>query len=345
MASVIYLTDTRFGQQAWKHPSARHRCYHYADALLALGHTAAVAPLDRVSDVMLKRFDHAIFHRPIYSKRFERVFNSCLEASVRTHVDYDDLIFDPDVAKHSPLFIEGARSIEKVEDHFRLNMKAASYFDSFISSTRFLAERLRQLFPIKHLTILPNSLPRLFTCPVVSRFPDDIPTIGYYPGSNGHGEDFKLVKPALLEVLNDSNARLLIAGRLNQRYYSELSDVHYVPFTTYNNYLSLLARVDVSIAPLVDNVFSQCKSAVKLIESVAVGTPIVATSIQDVIDHSNSMSVVVHDKNQWQQCLTKALTKVVSNAEPRGEKVKTIAAQFSVNNRVPVLLEHLQCVA
>ena len=345
MASVIYLTDTRFGQQAWKHPSARHRCYHYADALLALGHTAAVVPLDRVNDKVLKGFDHAVFHRPTYSKRFDCAFNSCVKASVCTHADYDDLIFDSDVAKYSPLYIEGTRSIGKVENQFRLNMKAANYFDNFISSTQFLADRLRQLFPHARLTVLHNSLPRLFTCPSVNRLPGDIPTIGYFPGSNGHGEDFKLVQPALLKVLSDSNARLLIVGRLNHRYYSGVPDVHSVPFSTYNNYLSLLASVDLSIAPLVDNVFSQSKSAVKLIESVAVGTPIVATANQDVIDHSNSMSTAVYDKSQWQQCLSKALSKVVSSTEPCGEKAKKIAEKYSVNSRMPVLLEHFQCAA
>ena len=138
MASVIYLTDTRYGQRAWQHPSARHRCYHYADALLFQGANASVLPIDQVTGAVLKGVDHVIFHRPVLSKRFSRAINYCRDADVQIHADYDDLIFNPDFASYSPQHISGGKDIVKVQQQFESTHSAAQCFNSFLVSTAYL---------------------------------------------------------------------------------------------------------------------------------------------------------------------------------------------------------------
>lgn len=349
MASVIYLTDTRFGQHAWHHPSARHRCYHYSDALLANRRRSAVMAMDRVSVPMLSGFDHVVFHRPAYNKRFVHAMDCCAKASVKIHADYDDLIFQPDYAQHSPLYVNGKRSLVKVAEQFDMNYKAARYFSNFISSTRFLEARLREVFSGALVTVVPNSLPRLFYPPVKSVQQGFGLTIGYFPGSSGHDEDFKTISAALSEVLNDG-VRLLIVGRINSDSYQGLSNVYRAPFADYGDYLDLLSKVDVSIAPLVDNTFNQSKSAVKLIESVSVGTPIVASANLDMHDHSNPLASLVGNSNDWKVALDERLSqsKAQSDKQHMGVKneiVNSLIERFSVASRLSLLDEHLQCAA
>ncbi len=342
MASVIYLTDTRYGQRAWQHPSARHRCFHYADALLANGEDSLVASMERITVDVLRKYDHAVFHRPVWNKRFEHAIGCCREASVKIHADYDDLIFHREFAQYSPLYLAGNRAINKVEQQFESTYKAALCFDSFLVSTTYLEEKLRGVFPRVATSVLPNSLPLNFNQPVSDRQNSDLMTIGYFPGSRGHGKDLQSVIPALKENLN-ANVRLLIVGRVNERDYADLENVVQLPFANYSDYLHLLSLVDISIAPLVDNVFNQSKSAVKLIESVSVGTPVVASTNQDMQDHANELADLVECESDWAECLGGALSKAAVR-ENKKTVVDELVERFSVTSRLPVLQEHLQCV-
>ena len=89
--SVVYVTDTRYGQNAWHDPSARHRCYHFADALVAESWKSAVIHIEQISENLLAKFDHIIFHRPKYSRRFVKALEMCRRCDVVVHADYDDL--------------------------------------------------------------------------------------------------------------------------------------------------------------------------------------------------------------------------------------------------------------
>ncbi len=344
MASVIYLTDNRFGRRAWDHPSARHRCYHYADALLAVGENSSVVPMESVSVEMLAGFEHAIFHRPTDNGRFRHALKCCQSASIQIHADYDDLVFLSEFAECSPLFINGNQSIDKVKNQFARNHRAASCFKNFISSTEYLGTKLQKEFPESLVSVVPNSLPRLFNAPSINIDSNAPLTVGYFPGSKSHAKDFKVIYESLRDLLI-GDIRLLIAGRMDKRDYSGLDNVTYVPFTGYDDYLRMLSMVDLSVAPLVENVFNESKSAVKLIESVSVGTPVLATENQDMRDHENSLSVLINHAANWRQSLHETLYTAREMREQHKAAAMELADQYSVKSRLPLLREHLQCAA
>jgi len=297
--------------------------------------------MERVSVKMLEGFEHVVFHRPSYNKRFQHALSCCHKTSVSIHADYDDLIFHPDFAEHSPLYLTGNRRLENVVKLFKKNHQAAQYFKSFILSTDYLCLKVQNIFAGVETCLLHNSLHRLFIHPK-SQVNGDTPlTIGYFPGSHGHGEDFNSIASVLNKIVADG-VRLLIVGRLDNRYYNNLSNVVHIPFSNYSKYLYCLANVDVSIAPLTSSIFNDSKSAVKLIESVAVSTPIVASSNGDMIDHQNSMATLLDNNDDWYQALMGCL---VSSRETNNESVATeLANRYSVNARIPVLRDYLQCV-
>ena len=343
MASVLYLTDTRYGQRGWNHPSARHRCYHYADALDAAGYRSKVVPLERVTSAMLSRFKHVVFHRPEMNKRFLHAFDICRQRSVKVHADFDDLVFCADYAAESPLYLNGGRKLSQVQEQFRSSARAAGMFEHFLVSTRFLKEKLEQHLSPQQVTVLPNSLPRLFRRPGLAPDNPGDKVIGYFPGSRGHEADFQSIHTTLRHLLG-KQMRLLIVGRWNNPAIEELPGVVHLPFSDYNQYLKLLTRVEVSVAPLENNVFNKAKSAVKLIESVSVGTPIVASAIPDMQDHNNPLAVMVENEKEWESSIVAALN-MAENRDLVNRESERLASCYSVNNRLDTLREHFEWAA
>lgn len=106
--------------------------------------------------------------------------------------------------------------------------------------------------------------------------------IGYFSGTSSHQEDFRIVEPALLSFLGQhDDAQLLIGGsfRLSKSLYElYLSGrVTVMPKVDYCTLQYLQASVDVVLAPLVIDSFTNCKSALKVFEAGIVGTPACAS--------------------------------------------------------------------
>jgi glycosyltransferase involved in cell wall biosynthesis len=106
--------------------------------------------------------------------------------------------------------------------------------------------------------------------------------IGYFSGTSSHQDDFALVRDVLVRFLSEhDNACLLVGGHLGLD--DELlglrrdGKVIAMPHVDYVTLQYLQASADVVLAPLVDSPFSDCKSALKVFEAGAVGTPACAS--------------------------------------------------------------------
>lgn len=101
--------------------------------------------------------------------------------------------------------------------------------------------------------------------------------IGYFSGTASHQDDFELVRPALLRLLaEDSNTCLLLGGHLNiddQLWpYLQSGQLVLMPRVDYVTLQYLQSAVDVVLAPLVIDDFTNCKSALKVFEAGVMGT-------------------------------------------------------------------------
>ncbi len=344
LSSVLYVTDTRYGQNAWNDPSARHRCYHYADALVADSWISRVVHIDRLSELLVRQFRHVIFHRPKFTGRFAKAIELCRRCDVVLHADYDDLIFDTALASSSPLYINGNRPLDKVEAYFSDNRQAMQCFESIVVSTGALAKHVLSSRPQMSVTILPNSLPRLFQAPQKRAVSNKRFTIGYFPGSNSHSHDVEMIRGALAGLFTAMpDSKLVVMGRMEPESLPFSSQqVTFKSFVDYSQYLEQLAQVDLSIAPLQANVFNDAKSAVKLIESVSVGTPILATENGDMRDHQNPMSLLVKDEADWPAMLLHCANDQSGFDNSSSERLKQ---SYSVQARLPVLQKMLSAAA
>lgn len=208
--------------------------------------------------------------------------------------DVDDLIFDLNylnlVANTLNVNFETDRDYEFWFAHISRIGFTASKADGFTCTNSFLGQHLQKLYR-KPYQIIPNSLnteqlemssiciqeknEQLFKAPF---------SIGYFSGTPSHINDFKVVYKELLELLhNYPEIRLDVVGFMefppDLEPYIRTGRVTFQPLVDFVELQRLIAQVDVNIVPLVNNIFTNCKSELKFFEGAVVNTLTLATPI------------------------------------------------------------------
>ncbi len=104
-------------------------------------------------------------------------------------------------------------------------------------------------------------------------------------GSNGHEEDFDVIREDVVAFLKrDPRRRLRILGRFDEkRLPAELSgQIETYAFLDYDKYLVKLAESDLAVMPLTDDRFNACKSGVRVIDAASVGVPSLVGQVGDL---------------------------------------------------------------
>ncbi len=110
--------------------------------------------------------------------------------------------------------------------------------------------------------------------------------ISYFSGSNTHDADLRSIAPALLAVLeNDPRSLLLLGGFVGvpDVFKKRAGQIVRAPYVDWRVLPWLQGMSSCNLAPLAEvNRFTQCKSALKVIEAGAVGVPTVATPTEPI---------------------------------------------------------------
>lgn len=202
--------------------------------------------------------------------------------------DLDDLVFD---YKDLGLILE---SVQEKGWLYWLGYiwgirRIAKKVDGFTCTNEFLADKLKRSFG-KPVRVIRNSLnkeqvevsEKLVEKKVVRKVVGNGFLIGYFSGSPTHVRDFALVEPELIRFLESHNdAKLKIVGymKLSEKM-QQLKEAGRVELAKPVDYLrlqELMVEVDVNIAPLVINDFTNCKSELKFFEAAVVATTTIAS--------------------------------------------------------------------
>lgn len=133
---------------------------------------------------------------------------------------------------------------------------------------------------------------------------DGIFRVAFASGSQGHEVDLMTIMPVLETFICEApDRRLMILGYFDPSHLpkalAERTEV--IPFSTYDLYLAALRRAECAVMPLANDVFNQCKSAVRLIDASAVGVPSIVGTVGDlpqmVLDGETGH--VAHQSNDW----------------------------------------------
>ena len=191
------------------------------------------------------------------------------------------------------------------------NEAAARLADGFITTNQFLGEKLSQYFD-KPYQIIMNSLneeqlqiSELCRKKKKGQKSEGVFSIGYFSGTPSHINDFRVIYRELLQLLEDYPQMVLhVVGFMEfpNELQSMIRDkrVTFTPLVDFMELQRLIAQVDVNIVPLVNNVFTNCKSELKFFEAAAVDTVTIATptyTYEHAIQHG--MTGFLCRQGQW----------------------------------------------
>ncbi|HEY7152476.1 MAG TPA: glycosyltransferase, partial [Gemmataceae bacterium] len=166
---------------------------------------------------------------------------------------------------------------------------------------------------------------------------DNIIRLGYFSGTRTHQADFRIVYPALMDLLREQrNVRLMIVGDLDIGEFPGLvpflDQMEILPLRHWRELPAVMAGVDINLIPLELTPFNEGKSNLKYYEAGLLQVPSIASPTRinrDNIMHGHN-GLLAQTPEEWHN----ALKDLVSDAERR-QRMGRHALQHVLRNYVP----------
>lgn len=271
--------------------SARYRTINQKEELEIHGFKCSVTIQDNpFLPTYADKFKIFIFHRPIYTRKVEKLIEKAKKMGKEIIFETDDLVFDP-------------KYIQQADHYKKMNILERKQYEKGIgeeilkdpyvkvctTTTSYLAKILegygKKVFVSKNklsledLEIVEKIMRKVEPSAEIKSL-----RIGYFAGTKGHDRNFATVEDALVRVLEKyPNAKLVLAGPLKT---SEKLDkfkdrIERLPFVPREEHFKNIASVDINIIPLEkNNPFCEAKSELKFFEAGILSVPSVAVSNQ-----------------------------------------------------------------
>jgi len=259
-------------------------------------------------DMVLNLADTIVICRMRYEAVLARIVAVAKSRGKTVLYDVDDLVFDTDFTHMILGTLAQDFAHPGVWDHWFAYISrigtALRLCDGAITTNPYLAKRISD-FTGKPAFVVPNYMNRqqlefsqvLYAEKHERGFQrNGLFHVGYFSGTPTHKRDFDLVVPALAAMLErHAHVRVLIVGYMTlppalERFRHR---VEIYPFHDFVNLQRVISLVELNIVPLVDNVFTQCKSELKYFEAAAVGTLSIASPT------STYAAAIQHGINGW----------------------------------------------
>ena len=279
---AVYLVENT------KSAQFRYRCENIMETVAGSGNWEVVWFLSsEISELRdyLEWIDLLVILRQTdRSGAIKRLISSAHEVGIEVLFDLDDLIFDyRDLLLL--MYSTNSKNLLYWFGYFWGIRQIASRVDGFLCTNDFLGKKLRKSFK-KPYKVIPNSLNRKQVeisnkCLKTKKEHSDF-VIGYFSGSPTHTRDLKLIESELMDFLiNHDNAKLVVVGymKFSNAMKKMIIDGRVIVRKPVG-YLKLqekMAEVDVNVAPLLTNDFTDCKSELKFFEAAVVETVTIAS--------------------------------------------------------------------
>lgn len=275
---VLYVVEDETSAQF------RYRVKNVAEALEGSKWEAEWVLRDELDGVDLSKFDLIVILRQTDKDgEIGRFIEKIRGMGKKVLFDLDDLIFD---YRDLPVLMQATNSknVFYWAGYFWGVRRIAKRVDGFLCTNDFLGKKLGRSFK-KPYRVISNSLNREqveVSGKLLSKEKHSNFVVGYFSGSPTHTKDFRLVEPELERLLeNHEDVMLRVVGDMEfsreMQGWIEKRRVEVVDKVDYLKLQELMAGVDVNIAPLLVNDFTNCKSELKFFEAAAVETTTVAS--------------------------------------------------------------------
>ena len=265
----------------------RYRCENICETM-GLGKDWSVSwflrsELDDLGDYLLKVYMIVVGRQTEKGWKMIRLINDMIRKGIRVIYDLDDSVFE-----YSDLGLVSSTTGEKNLVYWAGYIwgirRIAKRVDGFICTNDFLGKKLERSFG-KPYKVIRNSLNKEqveVSNECLPKKKHDGFVVGYFSGSPTHRKDFAMVEPELVRFMEKhEDVKLRVVGYMkfsdNMQKWIDAGRVEVIAPVDYLKLQRLIAEVDVNIAPLVINDFTNCKSELKFFEAAVVETTTIAS--------------------------------------------------------------------
>lgn len=267
------------------HP-ARYRVTHQREQLAANNISTGEVYYVNLQLDQVRYYRTFVFFRCPYTDMIGEFIKLAKKLNKKVLFDIDDLVVDTkytDTIKYLDSMSKEERAL--YDDGVMRMGRTLKLCDAAITTTERLAEELGHYVPevfINRNTASEEMCALSKEALKNKTRKDDYVGIGYFSGSLTHNDDFELVLPALTKVMEKyPQVQLHVVGELDlpealQQYKARVVS-H--PFVDWKKLPSLIAEVDINLAPLEQSIFNEAKSENKWVEAALVKVPTVASNV------------------------------------------------------------------
>lgn len=319
----------------------RYRTDHMVEGLRSVGVSVDKIYYFDLTPEHAKRYTTFIFYRCPWLPQFEDFFRVAREHNKVLIHTVDDLVIDTKYTSDIPAIQaldvdERAFYDEGVDRH----KKTMEYCDYSITTTQDLATELGNYKNLKKIFVNRNSMSDEMVYWADKAIEEVVPeedrvVIGYFSGTSTHNEDFQLVAPALIRILEKyKNVYIKLAGRIDapDELKSYKDRLLFTPYVDWRKLPFELRKCHIVLAPLVDTVFNRAKSEIKWTEAALVGVPVVASdmgSFREVINDQETGVLADNNADTWYH----AINSLISDRSLYNKIAKKSRQQVLSNHR------------
>ena len=305
------------------HPQ-RYRVDHQIEQLESAGFFCAGVSYDKLDINDIKYYRGFVFFRCPITDTVREFIKLAKAENKAVFYDIDDLVIDQkytDTIKYLKTMSEDELNL--YNDGVNRMRETLQMCDYAITTTERLAEELKNYVSDVYINrnVASEKMVKLSLKAMneVKRDEEKV-VMSYLSGSITHNDDFKMILPVVQRLMKEhNNLYLKVVGLLDiPEELQEFKDrILRAPFVSWQELPSIIASIDINLAPLEESIFNEAKSENKWTEASLCKTITVAsnfgafkTCIRDGVD-----GVLCTTTDEWYE----KLNKVISDKEYRSK--------------------------
>ncbi len=273
------------------HPT-RYRVHHQMEQLELAGMSCRMVYFEHLNPRMEANYRSFLFFRCECTEEVAEFIALAKGHGKPVYFDVDDLVIDTKYTDPVP-FVQAFAPLERkvFERGVIRTGKTLEKCDIAITTTEALAAELGKVVPQTYINRNAASKEMIacaeqaYTDAQTQRTPqkeNETVWMGYFSGSLTHNQDFAIIRPALVKIMETyPQVRLILVGELAES--DELKRfaerIVRKSATDWRNLPRLIVQADINLAPLEDTLFNRAKSEIKWIESALVRVPTIASCV------------------------------------------------------------------
>lgn len=278
------------------------RCGTLASALQESG---LQAELKHIGEVRLfDRPSAAVFHRPMNSLSFRKVFLGMQFLRVRMVADVDELNFDFSNAEFCPPFRNRVVTMGWMANIVQSHRSALRRFRHITVSTDPLSRAIRRALPQARTTILPAAAPRRLAA--LAKDPDagHDSSLVFLAGDMAAGDDLAPIAGVLERLLRKHpQMRLRIVGPTRHVVPARPGQVVVTEDVSFSTVQDALAGAGAVISPLQENPYNEGRTAWGVLLGGMLGVPSIISPLSDTERFRGTGVFTAGSRAEWESLI------------------------------------------